>query len=141
MTIKAIFPASTPIQPARIQLSIPVQATHRFNAIVRKVTVGAAGASTPLTDDAIAGDVCAFVGSVATLQPATTVGIDDGANPIEYHAVSYFTATTVAGGFYRLPPLSRVAQLNLQANNGTLSPVLTFVPDYGGEENKFDITY
>jgi hypothetical protein len=55
--------------------------------------------------------------------------------------VSYFTATTVAGGFYRLPPLSRVAQLNLQANNGTLSPVLTFVPDYGGEENKFDITY
>ncbi len=141
MTIKAIFPASTPIQPARIQLTIPVQATHRFNAPVRKVTVGAAGAPTPLTDDAIIGDVCAFVGSAATLQPATTVSIDDGVNPVEYHAVSYFEATTVAGGFYRLPPLSRVAQLNLQANNGTLSPVLTFVPDYAGEENKFDITY
>jgi hypothetical protein len=141
LTIKAIFQASTPIQPARIQLTIPLQATHRFNAIVRKVTVGAAGASTPLADDAIVGDVCAFVGGVATLQPATTVSIDDGVNPIEYHAVSYFTATTVAGGFYRLPPLSRVAQLNLQANNGTLSPVLTFVPDYAGEENKFDITY
>ena len=141
MTIKAIFPASTPIQPARIQLTIPVQATHRLNATVRKVTVGAVGASTPLTDDAIVGDVCAFVGSAATLQPATTVSIDDGANPIEYHALSYFTAITVAGGFYRLPPLSRVAQLDLQANNGTLSPVLTFVPDYAGGENKFDITY
>lgn len=141
LTIKALFPASTPIQPARIQLTIPVQATHRFNATVRKVTVGAVGASTPLTDDAIVGDVCAFVGSVATLQPAATVSIDDGVNPIEYHAVSYFTATTVAGGFYRLPPLSRVAQLDLQANNGTLSPVLTFVPDYAGDENKFDITY
>lgn len=141
MTIKAIFPASTPIQPAQVQLTIPVQAAHRFNATVRKVTVGAVGASTPLTDNAIAGDVCAFVGSVATLQPAATVAIDDGMNPIEYHSVSYFTATTVAGGFYRLPPLSRVAQLNLQANNGTLSPVLTFVPDYVGEENKLDITY
>ncbi len=141
LTIKAIFPASTPIQPARIQLTIPPQTTHRFNAIVRKVTLGAAGASTPLTDDAIVGDVCAFVGSAAALQPATTVSIDDGVNPIEYHAVSYFTTKTVAGGFYRLPPLSRVAQLNLQANNGTLSPVLTFAPDYADEENKFDITY
>jgi len=75
------------------------------------------------------------------LQPATTVSIDDGVLAIEYHSVSYFTATTVAGGFYRLPPLSRVAQLNLQANNGTLSPPLTFVPDYADEENKVDITY
>ncbi len=141
MTIKAIFPASTPNQPARIQLTIPVQATHRFNVPVRRVTVGAAGSSTPLTDDAIVGDVCAFVGSAATLQPATTVSIDDGVLAIEYHSVSYFTATTVAGGFYRLPPLSRVAQLNLQANNGTLSPPLTFVPDYADEENKVDITY
>jgi hypothetical protein len=141
MTVKTIFPASSPIQPARIQLTLPVQTTHRFNAIVRKMTVGPAGPSTTLTDDAIVGDVCAFVGSVATLQPASTVSIDDGVNPIEYHAVTYFTATTVAGGFYRLPPLSRVAQLNLQANNGTLSPVLTFVPDYTGEENKFDVTY
>lgn len=140
MTIKAIFPASTPIQPARIQLTIPVQATHRFNVPVRKVTVGAAGAPTPLTDDAIVGDVCAFA-SVAALQPATTVSIDDGVNPIEYHAASYFKTTTVAGGFYRLPPLSRVAQLNLQANNGTLSPPITFVPDYAGEENKVDVTY
>ena len=140
LTIKALFPASTTNQPARIQLTIPVQATHRFNVPVRKVTVGAAGAPTPLTDDAIVGDVCAFV-SVAALQPATTVSIDDGVNPIEYHAVSYFKTTTVAGGFYRLPPLSRVAQLNLQANNGTLSLPITFVPDYAGEENKVDVMY
>jgi hypothetical protein len=143
MTIKAIFAASTPDQPAKIQLTYALQTTHRFNAPVRKVNLGAAGASTPLSADAIVGDVCAFVGSVATLQPATTVKVSDGTNPDEYHAASYFVTTTDALGFYRLPALSRVAQLNLEANIGAVPPPITekFVPDYSQEENKVDVVF
>jgi len=143
MTIKAIFAASTPDQPARIQLTCALQATHRFNAPVRKVNLGAAGASTPLSADAIVGDVCAFVSSVATLQPAATVKVSDGINPDEYHAASYFVTTTDALGFYRLPALSRVAQLNLEANIGAVPPPITekFVPDYSQEENKVDVVF
>jgi hypothetical protein len=124
-------------------LTYALQTTHRFNAPVRKVNLGAAGASTPLSADAIVGDVCAFVSSVATLQPAATVKVSDGINPDEYHAASYFVTTTDALGFYRLPALSRVAQLNLEANIGAVPPPITekFVPDYSQEENKVDVVF
>jgi hypothetical protein len=143
MTIQNIFPASTPNQPATIQLTYGLQATHRQNAPVRKVTLAAPGAATPLSADAIAGDICAFVGSAATLRPATTVKITDLANPTEYQAVSYFDTITDAQGFYRLPPLSRVAQLNLKADIGVLPPpkTVTFVPDYSQEEDRVDFVF
>jgi hypothetical protein len=143
MTIQKIFAASTPDQPAKIQLTYPLQATHRYNAPVRKANLGAAGASTPLGADAIVGDVCAFVGNVATLKPAAFVTVSDGANPDEYHAASYFDTTTDAQGFYALPPLSRVAQLNLEANIGAVPPpiTVTFFPDYPQETNKVDVTF
>ncbi len=143
MTIQTITAASTPDQPATIQLTYPLQATHRFNAPVRKVNLGVAGSSTNFAADAIVGDVCAFVSNVATLQPATIVRVSDGVNPPEYHAASYFTTTTDAQGFYRLPPLTRVAQLNLEANIGAVPPpiTVTFGPDYSQEEDKLDITF
>jgi hypothetical protein len=143
MTIQKIFAASTPDQPAKIQLTYPLQATHRYNAPVRKVNLGAAGATTPLAADAIVGDLCAFVGNVATLQPAAFATVSDGVDPDEYHAVSYFDTTADAQGFYALPPLSRVAQLNLEANIGAVPPpiTVTFSPDYSQDTNKVDVTF
>jgi len=143
MTILNIFAASTTDQPATIVFTFGLQGTHRQRSPVRKVNVPAAGAATPLSVDAIAADVCAFVGNAAALQPATTVKITDLANPTEYQAISYFNTKTDAQGFYQLPALSRVAQLNLQANVGAVPPPMTqtFVPDYSMVEGKLDFTF
>jgi hypothetical protein len=71
---------------------------------------------------------------------ATTIEIDDGGPDPEYQTVSLFSVATDAGGFYRLPALNRVGQLELTADDGVNPPVRRIiVPDYELAENLVDI--
>jgi len=142
ITIHAIAGASTPDQPASITLDAPLRSLHRQGAVVHKVQFNNVGVATQLTRDVITGDICLFVNGVGNLAAAPFVAISTGGGVPEYHATGYFSAVSDAQGFFRWPPLSRVAQCGLRAHDGA-HPDLdqTLSPDYPEEVSRIDFVY
>lgn len=117
--------ASTPDQPAWITLALPLARPHRSGAQLRRVTPGGPGATVAVARDAAAGDPVLFLSSVSAggLTTGATVTVTTGGLPDEHHRAGMFDVTTDADGSYRLPPLSRVAQLTVRAQFAALTPV------------------
>lgn len=70
------------------------------------------------------------------------VQVQGGANPVEYHQVSRFAVTCDAQGFFRMPPLSRVAQCNLRAHDGAHAEIdLTVCPNYSPGGSRADFVF
>ena len=110
------LPTTAPTdQPATITLEYPVIFPHRRDAIVRLATPQPAGASQTITVQAWAGDACVFLNGLASLAGAHEIEITGGPGPNESHKVMTFSVTSDVDGYYRLPPLSRVAQLEIHA--------------------------
>jgi hypothetical protein len=142
VAIKTIFGASTDDLPARITLVSALRAVHRQGATVHRVQFANVGAPIALTQDAIAGDVCLFVNGVGTLASAPLLSVKQGANPVEYHAASYFQATSDAQGFFRFPPVSRVGQCAFHCHDGAHPDQdVNFRPDYDSEVSRIDFVY
>lgn len=142
ITIHSIAGASTADQPATITLDAPLRSAHRPEAIVHQVPFNNVGAATGLTRDAITGDVCLFVNGVGNLGGAAFVAISTGGGAPEYHATGYFSALSDAQGFFRWPPMSRVAQCGLRAHDGVHADLdLTLSPDYPEEESRIDFVF
>jgi len=140
--IQSIAGASTDDQPATVTLSYPLQSTHRRGVIVHKVQFQQVGIATPLAVDAIAGDTCVFLNAVNNLGAANLVVVQGGGGPTEYHAVSRFNSTSDAQGFFRLPPISRIAQCGLRAHHGAHPDLdVKFSPDYSNEICRLDFVY
>ena len=142
LTIQAIVPVgTTPDLPATLRFTHATAYRHRRGALVRRVTLAAAGAPRQLTRDANPGDSVVFLNNLSTLDTAQVVEVFGGA-AAELHAVSRLTVQADAEGAYRLPPLHRVAQLTVQATDGgSTSDPVTFVPDYARRENRLDIGF
>jgi hypothetical protein len=132
--------SSDPTQPAQVTLRYPGRVAHRPGGRVERVTAAAPGANNNLISDAIPGDAVVLSSALTGIAGATTIEIDDGGPDPEYHTVSLFSVATDAGGFYRLPALNRVGQLELTADDGVNPPVRRIiVPDYELAENLVDI--
>jgi hypothetical protein len=145
LAISAITGASTADQPAQITLDYATVHAHRRNAVIQKVNPQPLGAVQQFTVEALTGDTCVFLDDVAGLAAANEVQITGGASPDEYHTVKNFSVTGDADGYYWLPPLSRVAQLELHAEKivgmDTFSlEKIEFRPDYNLRENRLDLT-
>ncbi len=141
VAIQSIAGASTDVQPATVTLVSPLRRTHRQGAIVHKVAFANVGTATPLTADAAVGDVCLFVNGIGNLGSAPIVSVQNGAT-VDYQTASYFTTTSDAQGFFRLPPISRVAQCALNAHDGTHPDLpITYSPDYSNGESRVDFIY
>ena len=142
LTIGSIVGASSADQSARITLTYPTSHEHRSNTIVRRVTLQVPGVNNQFSEDAIAGDTCVFLATMNNLNTASTVEITDGSNPVEYHSRSLFSVKSDSAGYYQLPPLSRVAQLEIQADNGGGKTVTqVFSPDYSLRVNTIDFIF
>ncbi len=105
-----------------VTLTHPLAHTHRPETRVRPVLLLPPGPPRTFDDDAIAGDTCVFLDDTAGLEaPNLVVEVVGGAAPDgtplpnELHWLGFFRTTSDAEGRYRLPPLSRVAQLQLRA--------------------------
>ena len=76
---------------------------------------------------------------VAGIASGDVVAISGGVSPVEYQFASIFAVTSDALGNYRLPLLSRVAELELTTNDGVHAPVpLPVIPQYGYQDNRVD---
>ena len=109
-----------------------------------RATPQAQGLDVPLARNAFAGDRPVFLTGLNDLATATVAEITGtGITPAEFHAVSHYEGKSSADGYFRLPPVSRVAQLRLRAEGGGLPhPIATTLsPDYEHYENRVDVIY
>jgi len=148
LTILSLAGTVPTAQPRTITVSYPTKFAHRPGVPVRKVTPVGLGAPTQFSADAIAGDSCIFLQTMANLPPAIplpppqAVVISGGGNPDEFHMVRQFSAKSDGDGFFRLPPMSRVAQLTLLASAALLGNLsMTVAPDYSGTVFRTDFVY
>jgi hypothetical protein len=137
--VVSVAAASTPDQPATVTVTPPLAGGHRTGAVVQRMTAGAAGASRALTREALPGDGVLFLANLAGLATGDTVRVAGGGGANEHHRVRLFDVVTDAAGYYRLPPLGRVAQLNVRAQSGAIAPVtLELRPDYTQASQRLD---
>ena len=143
IAIKTLPTTAPADQPTAMTLDYPVTFSHRRRAIIRQVNPQAPGASQNITIDAFSGDTCLFLSALTGLSGATEVEVTGAPGPDEYHKVMGFTVTSDADGYYSLPPLSRVGQLEIHAEKTvgaqTLKATVTFCPDYQQRENRLDL--
>jgi hypothetical protein len=141
ISIKAVPLTSPANQPTLITLEYPVIAPHRRNAVVQRVTPQPTGPPQQVTVDAIVGDTCVFLNGLAGLAGAHEVLVNG--LPDERHKLMTFSVMSDADGYYRMPPLSRVAQMEIHAEKiigaQTFRATRTFRPDYREMENRLDL--
>jgi hypothetical protein len=138
--ITAITGASDPALPATIAVAHPLARSHSMRAVVRPVAIALQAPMDTLAVDAITGDTTLLLASSNTLGGPAFVEVSGGPNGLEYHALTPYTTTSNADGYYRLPPLSRVAQLSLEAQQLPFVPVpRTISPNYSVREQIVDL--
>jgi hypothetical protein len=141
VTVLSIAAGSTAEQPATVTLTYPLRNEHAPGTDAILVTPQAAGADVALGVDATEGDACVLLTGMAAIVPATVVELHGGP-AAEYHTVARFDTVTDADGFYRLPPIARVAQMEIEVDDGVHTPLTQIVaPDYALPEQRVDFTF
>jgi hypothetical protein len=140
LIVKSVAGSSDATQPAQIAVQYPGRVHHHSGATAERVTLAAPGPDNALVSDAIPGDATVLSAALNGIAGAATIEIHDGSPEPEYHGVALFSTTTDAGGFYRLPALNRVGQLELTADDGVNPPVRRIVvPNYDLAQNLLDV--
>ena len=140
--IDNVLGPSDPESPAALTLVFPVQNRHPQGAPVQEMTVAALGP--PAANLGVAGrtgDAIVFVDTVAPFATRPVVRISGGAPPEEFVTALPYQVTTDAEGYGSLPPLTRVAAVEIEASGpGPLTASATsFTPQYGEFHNHFQL--
>jgi hypothetical protein len=140
LVVTAVQPGSTVLEAGTIVLAHPLAWSHRLDAIVQRTTLQPPGTSNAFDAAAVRGDACVLLQSSTGLAGAATVEIFGG-GPVnaEHHPLSRFVVFSDTSGFFRLPPLSRVAQARVRASSGALVGIVEVRPDYAQQETVFDV--
>lgn len=141
--IKTVPVTSPADQPTLIELEHKLAHGHRNESVVVQVNPGLSGLPQQLTLPGSIGDTCVFLNGLAGLAGASEIEISGPGGPVEYHKVMTFNVVSDANGYFRLPPLNRVAQFRVHAER-TIGAQLfeanvLFRPDYGQRENRLDL--
>lgn len=136
--VEDVVGPSDPESPATLVLAFPVRRSHGENGTVREITpIGLGPPTADLVDEGLPGDAAVFVSSVGPFGGGPTVRITGGTAPDEYVGAATYDVVTDGEGYGRLPPLSRVAAVEIAASApGPLTALPTpFTPHYGLDEN------
>jgi len=139
-TVASISGSVVPTQPAIVTLTLPLGFLHFALIPVTPFTPVIGGPANTVAVDAIAGDRVLLLNQPVTgIATGDVVAITGGGAPVEYQTADLFAATSDALGNYRLPLLSRVAQLDLKCDDGVHAPVTQrVIPQYGIAYNRVD---
>jgi hypothetical protein len=142
--IATVPTTSSADQPTLITLNHGLMQPHRRDSVVKQTLPQPPGAFRPFTVAGVAGDSLIFLGNVTGLTNGHEVQITGVAGKDEYHRVMTFSVLSDPEGYYRLPPLSRVAQVEVHAEKTvgiqTFQTTTVFRPDYHQRENRLDLT-
>ncbi|SMF02927.1 hypothetical protein SAMN06265365_10645 [Tistlia consotensis] len=115
----AIDGSSSADQPAWVTLHHPLARAHPAGIQVVRTAFNAPGAANALTSAGRRGDQSLLTAGLAGLTPAnTTIEISGGPAPDEHHGVALWRTVTGPDGRFNLPPIHRVAHLELTASGG-----------------------
>ncbi|HZM46005.1 MAG TPA: hypothetical protein VFC14_14315 [Burkholderiales bacterium] len=142
-TIAAIASTGGPIEPAVATLDLPLRNAHPRDARVERF--GPPGAPTTpciLRDDVLPGDACLFFDSLALL-PAQggLLRLNAGGTVDEYQSFNQLAATADAEGYFRLPAIHRVAQLQIAVVDGANNRTIDFQPNYSERESWLEVAF
>jgi hypothetical protein len=134
---------SDPDQSAWVTLSHPLAYTHWDGASCQPANLLPPGAAHGLTRATIPGDETVFLSGTGGLAAGVTVELDDGVGAPEYHDATLYRTVSDARGFFRLPPIARVAMVAVHAQRlGLVSPAdERFTPDYRLAENRLAVVF
>jgi hypothetical protein len=139
-----IDPGSGPDEPATAVLAQALLRNHRDVTAVYPASAGALGTGNSLSSAGQAGDVTVFPSAMTGLDLSmVSVKVTGGAAPAEYHWAQIYQTTSDADGYFQLPPIHRVAQINLHATNGAepLPLDLPIALDWGREALVLDLVF
>jgi hypothetical protein len=146
--LQSIAGTANPLHPATAVLELPLAFEHRIAVDVERVIPAPSLFSHPLFTDLMAGDTDAYPGDESLLLAAgaafgasTFIEVDDGGPLREIHRLDPYSTTSGPGGFYRLPPLHRVAQLTLHAQLGPRILDRVLSPAYPAREHRVDFLF
>lgn len=144
VTIKTIVGATTPDQSAFVTLDHRLTHAHREGVLALPVNAGTLPPPPPAIDQGLAkagrvGDVSIFLKDAAGLAAAQGVRFSGGPDPDEYQQLQSLSVMSNTDGYYRLPPMHRVGQVEIHAQQLALTATLQFCPDYSQNENRLDI--
>lgn len=135
--------SSAPDQPAWATLEHPLAYTQRVGVLCQVGALQPPGPVATLSRSAVPGDETAFLSGLASLVSGDVVEIDDVVSPPEFHEVRLYEALSDADGYFRLPPISRVAMVLVRAlRAGLVSPSDARVaPEYRVRENRLTVLF
>lgn len=142
VTVSGINGSVSGLGPVSVSLEFPVRCAHPKGATVRKAVVTNPGVAQALSVNAMNGDATLLCTSVAQLSTETFLEISSPSSENEYHWLRPYVVTSDANGDYRLPPISRVAQIAIEAQYAGHSPVEHVIgPKYPAYEQILDFTF
>jgi len=128
--------------PARVDVALPLLHEHRAGAPVERINAPPPPpAPRSFKDDAKAGDYTIFTDSPVSVASQGTLRITDGATPDEFHGFARYETQSDVDGYFRLPPLHRVAQVHITATAGPDVQEIVVQPRYGEAEHRLDIIF
>jgi hypothetical protein len=139
--VHQVFPGAVSDEPATVRLEYPLALAHEQGTVCVRATPQVPLATNTLTRDGIPAERVAFLSALTGFFDGATVEILGGATP-EWQTVHLYETTSDADGFYRLPPISRVASVKLHADSGALTPQEPVTsPDYRRYDNFVDVIF
>jgi hypothetical protein len=148
MLVSALEPTLAATDPTDATLNLPLRNAHAAGTRALRVTPGApASATKHLTEQAVAGDQTLFLDSVAFSTDSGIAQTGAGAS-VEYQQFARFQVTSDGQGYFVLPALHRVAQIEIEASAAGFTPIsiannntILFQPDYAAPENWLDVVF
>jgi hypothetical protein len=119
-----------------VVLTRPLTFAHRAGTRVEKCEVDGSAAKTTLMLRASRGESTLFLRDLQPVQSCNYFRIGD-----EIHRVDGYETTSDADGFYQLPPLQRVGQVQLEASAQGRKVVVKFQPDFAMPRNQVDFVF
>lgn len=139
--VAAVDATTDPTQAVTVTLHFPLVHDHATGALTRTAVATPVLPDHALAEDAIAGDATLFLPAGTGLMATVMIEIDDGGPVHEYHQLDPYLTQTDPDGFYRLPPLGRVAALSVEAVLGPRVLSQTSSPAFHAQEHRVDFLF
>jgi hypothetical protein len=142
-TIAIVTAAGSAAEPARLTLEAPLARAHPEGCRVARLNPGVLppGGLT-LVSAAERGDRCLFLDAPIGSPVPGTLRITGGAVD-EFQAFAPLSVQSDSDGYFRLPPLHRMARIALTVDDGAgnVLPPIEVDPDYAVAEQRVDAVY
>lgn len=138
-TVKSIAPVGAVTDPALIQFDHALLSSHAPGARVDrlKLPVGPLALTLSLRDSAERGDRTVLLDALPPANPGLC--LSSAGLPDEFHDGATYAGTTDATGYFRLPPIHRLAQVRLDVLDGAATIRFFVDPEYSGDEQWLEL--